>query len=284
MEKYYSFAGVELAVCAPEQWIHTEEFSLAPFRVDRVQNPHWFRFTMVDSLTPPVGELLAKMGDLLIYQQDQAEVRYLGASHEDWKNAHMRCFHRGKIHEIELRADAYQSGMSVKTVLNAAQTEHLIVENSGFFFHASFVQIGNRAILFTAPSETGKSTQAELWKLHRGARVCNGDRCAVRCTPEGVFACGVPFMGSSDYCENVALPLAAVVYLAQAPVTTIRRLKGAEAFRRIWEGVSVNVWNRDDVSRMMDLVGQMLEHVPVYYMPCTPDERAVIALEQALKE
>ena len=80
----------------------------------------------------------------------------------------------------------------------------------------------------------------------------------------------------------IGVPLTAVVYLKQAPQTTIRRLRGAEAFRRVWEGVSVNVWDKNDVSMVMETVSRVIESVPVWHLACTPDESAVIALEQQL--
>ena len=95
-------------------------------------------------------------------------------------------------------------------------------------FHASYIGCAGGGILFTAPSGTGKSTQAELWRVHRGARVHNGDKAGVtlRETP---MAHGVPFSGTSKICENVSLPLRVVVVLSQAPENTVRRLGAAEA-------------------------------------------------------
>ena len=57
-----------------------------------------------------------------------------------------------------------------------------------------------------------------------------------------------------------------------------------EAFRRIWEGVCVNNWNRQDVDAAMGLVEALLGQVPVYELACTPDETAVKALEAQLRK
>ena len=42
--------------------------------------------------------------------------------------------------------------------------------------HGAVIAVGNKAWLFTAPSGTGKSTQAELWERYRNAEQINGDR------------------------------------------------------------------------------------------------------------
>ena len=282
MEKYYRFAGVEVAVSTRDEWMYEDDRTLAPFRVQEVVNPNRFEFVLVDELTPPVGTLVAYTDDLLVYEDGEIRVRYKGVSARDWSKAYIRASHRSTVHEIEVKASAIPNGITAKTVLNSIEAEHLIATKHGFVFHSSFIDIGGLAILFTAPSGTGKSTQADLWHDLRGARILNGDRSAICCTEDGIVVCGIPFKGSSQYCENVILPLAGIIYLTQAPQTSICLLSPAEAFRRVWEGVSVNVWDKNDVSMVMDTVSCVVQSVPVWHLACTPDESAVIALEEQL--
>ena len=282
MEKYYAFAGLEFVVSARDEWMYDDDRMLAPFRVDSVSDPHRFTFSIRDALTPPSGDLVATMDNFVSYWDGDARIRYTGVHDGKWENAYIRACHLGKNHSVEIKSKSHPNGMSAKSVLNSMELEHLIAGIRGFVFHASYIDIGGRAILFTAPSGTGKSTQADLWHSLRGAKILNGDRSVVRCTENGVVACGIPFMGSSQYCENVTLPLAGIVYLSQAPQTTIRRLSGVEAFRRIWEGVSVNTWDKEDVSMLMDTVTNVIGSVPVWHLACTPDETAVAALERQL--
>lgn len=284
MVKYYRFAGVEVAAHIPEQWMYSEDRMLSPFRVTEVTDPHDFYYEIVESLTPPAGELLASLPDYLVYEDREAQVRYIGAVQQGWEHAYIRAAHRGKEHLVQLKAGVYTQGTSAKTVLNTIQAEHLVAQVGGFVFHCSYIEREGKAILFTAPSGTGKSTQADLWETLRGIEIINGDRAVVRVTESGAFAAGIPFAGSSQICKNRTLPLEAIVYLGQAPQTTIRPLRGVEAFRRVWEGVSVNVWDKEDVTKVMDTVQQIVQSVPVFYLPCTPDESAVVALEQMLRK
>ena len=93
---------------------------------------------------------------------------------------------------------------------------------------------------------------------------------------------GVPFSGSSGICENVTLPLQAIVCLSQARETTIAPLTGIRAFRNIWEGCSVNLWNSVDVANATQTLLEIIRQVPVYQLSCTPDESAVLALEEKI--
>jgi hypothetical protein len=284
MQRYYRFAGVEYAIAVEKNAMFPEERTLAPFRVPSAENPHLFRIEKVDTLPEPAGKCIVQEPALQIYAQGQVQWRYSGSVRDGLKKAYLCARHEGKDHRVYVKRDVFPESVSTKVILEAMEAEHLIARAGGFVFHCSYIDWQGKGILFTAPSETGKSTQAELWNQLRGAEIINGDRAAVRIEQDAIFAEGIPFSGSSVYCHNRSLPLAAVVYLAQAPVTTIRRLRGYEAFARIWEGCSINTWDREDMASVSESVRRVAETIPIFHMPCRPDETAVLALEKALKE
>ena len=283
MEKHYRCGGLELTFDLPEDRMYLSERWLAPFAVDAVEAPHRFRFTMAAELTAPTSQCLISRPDQRIYREGDWEVRYLGGVWDSWKNGFIRVASCGRDHRVELNESQCLGRIGIHTVLSAIGIEHLMAQTGALVFHCSFIESDGRAILFTAPSETGKSTQAELWRHNRGARIINGDRAVIRWDGRQLLAEGIPFCGSSEHCENASVPVGAIVYLAQAPRTSIRRMGGYEAFSRIWEGVCVNTWDREDMEQASGLVQKLATFIPVYYLPCTPDESAVIALEQALE-
>lgn len=287
MERYYRLAGVELAIQMDENLMYEDERTLAPFAVESVSEPHCYSFEVVEELDPPRGNCVTTQPDFIVWQDGDTEIRYINLTRKVWEDAGIRAEHCGRNHRVQLKAGRYLSGVGVKTVLNSLEAEHLIARSSGFVFHSSYIVLNGRAILFTAPSGTGKSTQAELWRVLRGAEIINGDRSVVRILESdssSVVADGIPFAGSSQICKNVTAPLAAIVYLGQAPQTTIRKLRGFEAFRSVWEGVSVNTWDETDVALVSETVQRVVQTVPVYRLDCTPDESAVIALERMMAE
>ena len=281
-ERFYRFAGLELTVRMDEERLYENERGLEPFAVEAVSNPHWFEFSVVDELDSPVGECITEQPDLFVYQEGERQIRYINLIERRWQAAGIRVEYYGREHCVQLKRGRYPGVVGAKTVLNTIAAEHLVAREHGFIFHSSYIDWQGRGILFTAPSGTGKSTQAELWHRLRGAEIINGDRSAVRIVDGQVLAEGVPFSGSSQICVNRSLPLAAVVYLSQAPTTSIRQLQGYEAFFRIWEGCSVNTWDAEDMRLVSETVQRVSAAVPVYHLACTPDESAVIALERQL--
>lgn len=282
MERYYSFAGVDVCISCPDDLMFVNERRLAPFRTAPRAGGHVFRMERTPVLPAPGLPLAAEGDSMLVFSDGTAQVRYLGNIRDTWESAYLRAEHRGEEHQVLLKAATFPREIGVTPVLNALATEHLVLGAGGVVLHASYIVHNGKAILFTAPSGTGKSTQADLWKNLRGADIINGDRAVIREVDGQTVACGIPFAGSSDYCENVTAPLAVIVYLDQAPKTQITRLTGFRAFRRVWEGCSVNTWDRADVEKATKIVENIVTRVPVYYLPCTPDESAVAALEGVL--
>ena len=282
MKRYYKFAGVELEISVPDQYQYREDSNLEAFRTEQVTDPHRFSFELVDELDPPRGELLVKMPGFLVFEEGESVSRYIGSVEGGWEYAYIRAWHCGKEHKVQVKTAESRDAIFGKTVLTTIAAEHLIAQSDGFVFHCSYINHNGKAILFTAPSETGKSTQADLWHNLRDSVIINGDRAAVRLVDGELRAEGIPFSGSSKFCVDSSLPIEAIVYLAQAPSTTIRRLRGYQAFVRIWEGIFVNTWDRGDLDRVSALAEKVAGAVPIYYLACTQDESAVIALEQVL--
>ena len=158
---------------------------------------------------------------------------------------------------------------------------HVLLRKERLILHASYIRHGDYGIIFTAPSGTGKSTQADLWHLHRGAEILNGDRAVIGLRGETPYVFGFPMSGSSPYCENVSLPLCCIVSLLQGPENRIRRLRGREALKVILNGTYSDPKHREDFIRNIDTALKLL-HTPVFELSCRPDLGAVEALEYAI--
>lgn len=173
---------------------------------------------------------------------------------------------------------------SLDNLLDASELELLLTRLDIFSLHSSLVRRREGdAILFTAPSGTGKSTQAGLWEQFAGAETLNGDRSMLR-RIDGVWtAFGSPFAGTSGIYRNESAPVRALVVLRQAPENTIRRLSLAEAFRAIYSESVLPRWHNDAHQRVISLVTEIVSEVPVYLLACTPDERPVTLLRNTLE-
>lgn len=166
---------------------------------------------------------------------------------------------------------------------NALSVEKTILPFGGLILHCSLIDWQGRGIMFSAPSQTGKSTQAGLWEKHRGAKIINGDRGLIRVTDDGIYAYGSPWAGSSSLYINERVPLRAIVMLRQAKENTIRGLDQSEAIGLFVQQSSLPMWQPELFEMGIATLEKIITTVPMYELSCLPDVGAVECLEKCLK-
>lgn len=162
--------------------------------------------------------------------------------------------------------------------------EQIFMLRDAMVLHSSFIDWNGKGILFTAPSGTGKSTQADLWVKYQNAEIINGDRTVLRMSKHGWQASGLPYAGSSDIFRNESREMEAIVVLRQGAENEIRRLKPIEAFRYIYSEVVIRSWDEAYQGKLTDLITDLVLNVPIYMLKCLPDEGAVNELKKCLEK
>lgn len=173
--------------------------------------------------------------------------------------------------------------MDSRYMWSSLSVAQLLLSANAFFIHSSFIRVGGKAILFSAPCGVGKSTQAALWEKYRGAEIINGDKAGIL-VENGVYACGVPFCGTSGICKNKTFPLGAIILLSQAAENTVSRLTGIEAVKAVLQNIYLDLIAPKEQAAIVDLLIELTRTVPVYSFGCTADENAVNVLESALSD
>lgn len=162
--------------------------------------------------------------------------------------------------------------------------EYLLNLKSAIILHSSQILYNGKSILFSAPSQTGKSTQADLWVKYENSELINGDRSAIR-KVDGVWTSyGLPYAGSSDIYKNIASPIAAIVILRQGKKNEIRKATKIEAFKYLYSETTVNLWDEEFINRTSNIIEGLINEVPVYMYYCLPDKSAVDKLKGVLEE
>lgn len=158
----------------------------------------------------------------------------------------------------------------------------ILLYHNALVVHSSLIDTVYGSIAFCAPSGVGKSTQAELWRVYRNAQIINGDKSAFVCGDGSVTFCSVPFCGTSGIDINKNTAARAAVFLTKSHENTVRALSSGEIFsllsRDIIADTAVPEFGRRAVTLMLDIIGKLR----FFSLGCTPDEGAVITLEDAL--
>ncbi len=150
--------------------------------------------------------------------------------------------------------------------------------HDGLLIHSSAVVVDGFAYIFSAPCGTGKSTHTALWQTTLGADravILNDDKPALRRIDDTWYAYGTPWSGKTDQNRNLRARLGGVCILARGDVNTIEPLGGSAALFALLEQT---VRPSDSIrrTRLLDLLGALLEDVPLWHMHCTPTPEAAV--------
>lgn len=183
------------------------------------------------------------------------------------------------ILETEYDASRYPTSWREETVAYMESSRlfyRALLENDGFYLHASAVCVDGRAYLFSGPSGMGKTTHTRLWQQIFGekAQVINDDKPALRCL-EGIwYAYGTPWCGKDGININRKVPLAGICFLRQAPHNKIRRLSQLEAATNIISQTIRHFKNLDRLDMMLSHVDKLVREIPVYELENRPELEA----------
>lgn len=286
----YKIGKVNIEIQMPEEMLMPE--NMDKFLVkDSLEEPIAMRYYLefTDDIIGLGNEMYSKKvpgkeavrNNIRVFQTAEGECRFMSLIGADIPYA-VTLQGADKITKVWFWKE-YERLLSHDTVFDSALSlEKLMIASEALILHSAYINYHGKAVLFSAPSETGKSTQANLWEKYRGTYTVNGDRSLLIREPDGWYAYGWPICGSSGICRNEIYPVQAIVMLKQAKENKAFPLKGIQALREVMGQITINGWDADFQMKAMDGIERLLEEVPVYRLECDISEHAVECLEKAL--
>lgn len=266
-------------VCANEIPI-PENFLL--FEVSQEMNPEYtYHLLVKEKLDLPDKQIIARRPDLVVIENENGESRLIGSlGGTSFYAFYREMTDRDAVIQLSIQKTTDLLFDTVFTSLFALERQ--MIKKQSLILHCAYIEYKGQSILFSAPSETGKSTQADLWNQYRGSRTINGDRALLRKIDDRWTACGWPVCGSSETCNLGETPIYAIIMLKQGKKNHAELLPPFQAFILLYEQITVNQWNKTFVQRAVSILEDLVGHVPVYQLTCDISEAAVECLETAL--
>ena len=140
--------------------------------------------------------------------------------------------------------------------------------------HGVTLLCGNRIIVLSAPSGTGKTTLARLLEEYADAIIINGDFAMLSAGESGVFFEPTPFCGSSGRCLNHRVQIDQVVFLEQAKNNKWQSLTGRPAMTRFMSNTFVPTWDKVLQQTIQSNVLKIVSIIPTYLFGFAPNPKA----------
>lgn len=170
-----------------------------------------------------------------------------------------------------LRSDGYYESLAFyrKFCEHAATRDCML-------FHGSAIAVNGTGYLFGAPSGTGKSTHARLYRETFGdaVRMINDDKPLLRRSRDGFLVCGTPWDGKHHLSSNLSVPLKGICFLKQGKDNRIRRLSVPEALMAAL-GQIYRPKQEEALRNVLAMTQTLVTELPVFELYCTISEEAV---------
>lgn len=206
-----------------------------------------------------------------ICKEEPEDIAYILNVNKQWNNA-----------SILYQQDFFNAESAITGPLAEILFRNRFLFNNGLVLHASAIQYEGKGILFSAPSETGKTTQANLWCKEMGASLINNDRPAVRIQPNGVYVYGTPWSGSISECNNSNASVSAIVMLEQAAENSICKLTTDDAILGLMPRCFLPYYDEFLMDIAIKNLDSLIQKVPIYLLKCKPDRGAVELVHKAI--
>ena len=150
--------------------------------------------------------------------------------------------------------------------------------------HGSAIAVDGETYIFTAPSGTGKSTHARLWRELFGDRavMVNDDKPLIRIRDAEVTVFGTPWNGKHHLGANIAVPLKAICLLGRAEVNQICEISAREAYpvllRQIYRPLDPAA-----MARTLALIDKLQKNVRFYRLGCNMEPDAAQVAYEGMK-
>lgn len=147
------------------------------------------------------------------------------------------------------------------------------------YVHSSVLMVNGQAVMFLAPSGTGKSTHSRLWRQVYGDRVTmiNDDKplVSVHTDDEGTHLTvyGTPWCGKHGIETNTSAPVKAIFILKRSETNYTRKLSSKEAFPYIYRQI-YHPNNEMLMKKILPLMLTFAENVEIYELGCNMEEEA----------
>ena len=283
MSYYYSIGGIGYEFAVDRELYEYSPYDV--FRVDRdvflrADEKHHFRFYEENYVLPEKKTLIFSNDSTQIYECDGSfihvnnrfdEVNYdcvvVSPKNESGGSFYFTngCGDKLKVTTELLRCCDFVSS--------------LLFYNC-FILHCAYVIHDGKAILFSAPSEGGKSTQAALWEKYRGAEIINGDRAILKNVKGEWYVYSLPFCGSSGICKNKVAPLELIAFVNKADENSVEALNIPQKLQLILPQITFESYKHSDFSKVLDMTEALISKTRMVKLNCTVSEQATAVLER----
>lgn len=148
--------------------------------------------------------------------------------------------------------------------------------------HSVSILYRDKAWLFSAPSGTGKSTHANLWKDYLQIPTINGDLNLLAFENNTPVIHGIPWCGTSETYDTNTYSLGGIILLRQAPTDRIAELNPDEKQLLVSQRFISPSWTVELFEKNLSIAEKAVKQALVCRLNCTKEKSAMETVKQRI--
>lgn len=153
----------------------------------------------------------------------------------------------------------------------------LVLKNGGITLHGSCISYKGNAIIFSANSGVGKSTQSKLWieKYKQDILYVNDDKPVIYNENNNYYVYGSPWSGKDGINTNVKVPLKAIIFIKRDCDNWIEEMSISEKMLNLTEQVYRPYYDRKLDVKAINFLSKLVIDIPIFCLHCNINYDAV---------
>jgi hypothetical protein len=142
----------------------------------------------------------------------------------------------------------------------------------GIMLHGGAVSYNDNAVLYTGPSESGKSTMSRCLRDSKYNFSMMSDERPIISLIDGKYhACGTPWPSSENIVGDYTAPLKSIMFLVQSPENRLVPISRKVAFERIMKMICIPWFDKSLVFDFINIIDKVLDDVELFEVHFKPD-------------
>lgn len=193
------------------------------------------------------------------------------------------CDKKDSLYAKNMGMDKYIEHMQ-GVIFNLIQESffNMILFEDSMSIHSASVIYNDKAILFSASSGTGKSTQANKWNRLLGCDILDGDVTVCRKIGDKFYVYGLPWCGSSGQYQNRRVELLTIIFLKQGPENIVNEISIKDKISYVFSSTFSETWNEQMANNRAKITEKIIGGVKLFEYSCNLDDESVNVLKQWL--
>ncbi|MDD5936746.1 MAG: hypothetical protein PUC65_14470 [Clostridiales bacterium] len=160
-----------------------------------------------------------------------------------------------------------------------------VLYQDGISIHSASLIYREKGIVFSALSQTGKSTHTNRWKQMYGTPILDGDVTVCRYFNDKLYIYGLPWSGTSELFLNQRVELEALVFLHQGPENKVSQINVYHTFQQLFSRSFTPLWDSILMEQRVRVTERIVPIIPqVYSLECLPNQEAVEVIKTVIDE